>query len=209
MPGWGSYVKPKKTKAELRIEARREYGKRWLSDIDELQRITATARVKVKRLPPAPHPDDIAPVVVRDPDAARPAGPIYAGPAQRPGRGRQGRGRVQVPGRRVGRYNDGPRSADRDGPGGSGRIRARTDPRPHHRGPRPSRGGRREDGPPTKAEPDPARSRDRDEGRRQVTPRDWRRARSVSHDHMEAHGSDEPVGANQVKCRMPLVEGPV
>jgi hypothetical protein len=67
MPGWGSDVKRKKTKADLRIEARREYGKRRPSDIEELVSLAADAKVKIQRLPPAPHPDDVAPCETEEP----------------------------------------------------------------------------------------------------------------------------------------------
>ncbi len=70
MPGWGSYVKPKKTRADLRIEARREYGKRWPSDIEELQQIAAIAKMKVKRLPYVPPEDPAVAAARTDPGAS-------------------------------------------------------------------------------------------------------------------------------------------
>jgi hypothetical protein len=62
MPGgWGGYQKPKKSKQQVALERRRELGNKFFTPIDELQHLAATARVKVKRLPPAPHPNDVAP----------------------------------------------------------------------------------------------------------------------------------------------------
>jgi hypothetical protein len=56
--GWGGYQKPKKTKEQIAAERRRELGAKYFSDIDELIAIAAKCRMKPKKLPPAPHPDD-------------------------------------------------------------------------------------------------------------------------------------------------------
>jgi hypothetical protein len=70
--GWGGYLKPKKSKEQIDLERRRELGKLFPSDTSELIAIAAKSKVKVKRLPPAPHPDDI----IADP------APSVTGPCQ-------------------------------------------------------------------------------------------------------------------------------
>jgi hypothetical protein len=57
--GWGGFVRRPKSKSEPALERRRELGEKHFSDIAELQAIAAKCRMKPKRLPPAPHPDDI------------------------------------------------------------------------------------------------------------------------------------------------------
>jgi hypothetical protein len=57
--GWGGYQKPKKSKQQLDLERRRELGQKYFSDIAELQAIAAKSKVRVKRLPPTPHPDEM------------------------------------------------------------------------------------------------------------------------------------------------------
>jgi hypothetical protein len=66
MPGWNGYVKPQKSKQQVALERRRKLGERYFTPVDELLRIAATAKVKVKRLPYVA-PED--PVVPRDPEA--------------------------------------------------------------------------------------------------------------------------------------------
>jgi hypothetical protein len=70
--GWGGFVRRPKTKSELALERRRELGEKYFSDIAELQAIAAKCRKKPKKLPPAPHPDDI----IADP------APSVTGPCQ-------------------------------------------------------------------------------------------------------------------------------
>jgi hypothetical protein len=72
VPGWGGYQRPKKSKEQIDLERRRELGKLFPSDISELQAIAAKCRKKPKKLPPAPHPDDI----ITDP------APSVTGPCQ-------------------------------------------------------------------------------------------------------------------------------
>ena len=72
MPGWGGFVRKPKSKAELALERRRDLGMKFPSDIAELQAIAAKCRMKPKKLPPAPHPDDI----ITDP------APSVTGPCQ-------------------------------------------------------------------------------------------------------------------------------
>jgi hypothetical protein len=57
--GWGGFVRKPKSKAELALERRRELGKKYFSDIEELRAIAAKCRPKPKKLPPAPRTDDI------------------------------------------------------------------------------------------------------------------------------------------------------
>jgi hypothetical protein len=57
--GWGGFVRKPKTKAELAAERRRELGEKYFSAIAELQAMVAKCRMKPKKFPPAPHPDDI------------------------------------------------------------------------------------------------------------------------------------------------------
>jgi hypothetical protein len=57
--GWGRYIPRKKTKEQLAVERRRELAKQFPGTLEELQAIAARTRVKVKRLPAAPHRDDI------------------------------------------------------------------------------------------------------------------------------------------------------
>ena len=57
---------------QLAVERRRELAKKFPGDISELVAIAAKTRKKLKRLPPAPHPDDI----VSDPE------PSVVGPCQ-------------------------------------------------------------------------------------------------------------------------------
>jgi ATP-dependent exoDNAse (exonuclease V) beta subunit len=62
--GWGGYHprEPReKSKAELSVERRRELAKKFgTSTLEELRVIVAKSKVKVQRLPPAPHHDDTA-----------------------------------------------------------------------------------------------------------------------------------------------------
>jgi hypothetical protein len=57
--GLGGYQPRKKSQAELAVERRRELAKQFPGTLDELVAIAAKTGVKVKRLPPAPHVDDI------------------------------------------------------------------------------------------------------------------------------------------------------
>jgi hypothetical protein len=59
MPGWGGYQPRTKSQEQLAVERRRELAKKFPGDISELVAIAAKTRKKPKRLPPAPHPDDI------------------------------------------------------------------------------------------------------------------------------------------------------
>jgi hypothetical protein len=68
MPGWGGYVKPRKTKRQAALERRHELGKIYFTPIDELVSLAATAKVKVKRLPYVPPEDPVTNVLV-DPGA--------------------------------------------------------------------------------------------------------------------------------------------
>ena len=70
--GWGGFVRRPKSKAELALERRRELGTRFPSDTAELIAIVAKCRMKPKKFPPAPHPDDI----ITDP------APSVTGPCQ-------------------------------------------------------------------------------------------------------------------------------
>jgi hypothetical protein len=58
--GWDTCKPKKKSTAELRLERRRELAKKFPSDIDELIAVAAACKKKPKKLPPAPHPDDMA-----------------------------------------------------------------------------------------------------------------------------------------------------
>jgi hypothetical protein len=73
MPGWGGCQKPKKSQAELDVIRRQELGQKYFTDIEELQAIVAKTKVKIKRLRPAPRPDD----VITDP------APSVMGPCQK------------------------------------------------------------------------------------------------------------------------------
>jgi hypothetical protein len=55
--GWGE--KRTKTPAELDLKRRRELGLQHYSTLEELQEIASKSRVKIKKIPPAVHPDDI------------------------------------------------------------------------------------------------------------------------------------------------------
>jgi hypothetical protein len=70
--GWGGFVRKPKTKAELAAERRRELGEKYFSAFAELKAIVAKCRMKPKKFPPAPHPDDI----ITDP------APSVTGPCQ-------------------------------------------------------------------------------------------------------------------------------
>jgi hypothetical protein len=70
--GWGGFVRKPKTKGELAAERRHELGEKYFSAIAELQAIVAKCRMKPKKFPPAPHPDDI----ITDP------APSVTGPCQ-------------------------------------------------------------------------------------------------------------------------------
>jgi hypothetical protein len=51
MAGWGSYQPRKKSPADPRVEARREFGKTHSGSLEELIALAAAAKCKVKRLP--------------------------------------------------------------------------------------------------------------------------------------------------------------
>ena len=69
MVGWGSYVKPKKSKQQVALERRRELGNKFFSPLDELRQLAAIAKVKVKRLPYVPPEDPAVASARTDPDA--------------------------------------------------------------------------------------------------------------------------------------------
>jgi hypothetical protein len=74
--GWGGYHprEPRqKSKAEQSVERRRELAKKFPGDINELIALAADSKVRVQRLPPAPHPDEL-------PD---PAPEVAEGPCQK------------------------------------------------------------------------------------------------------------------------------
>ena len=79
-----------------------------------------------------------------DGHAARSAGQVDARPAEHPRRDQQGRRRLQVAGRCLGRHDHGARPADADRPGRAGRVRARADPGPYKRRQDPCEGQGRE-----------------------------------------------------------------
>ena len=64
----------------------------------------------------------------------------YSRPAQHPRSGCQGRRRLQVAGRDLGRHHDGARPADADHSRRPSRVRARADPCPHERRQKPRKG---------------------------------------------------------------------
>jgi hypothetical protein len=77
MAGWGSYVKPKKSKQQVALERRRGLGNKFFTPIDELRQLAAPAKVKVKRLLYVP-PEDPAVASARTDPGVPVTGPCQA-----------------------------------------------------------------------------------------------------------------------------------